>query len=166
MALERTLETPWDVPFSTQPHQPSSAYALYSVFKYLGNFSLPHFRLPAFEFKMIYAAFTSLVTVALVSFMGVQAVTHTITFANECGRGTPTLVGSNGAVLSTGAPFTINGPLTGATAYLQTGSCGSQGENCCTLDINDNGAGPVCTTQCPATECSANGGNLAITFCD
>ncbi|KAJ7290608.1 glycopeptide [Mycena rebaudengoi] len=51
------------------------------------------------------------------------AETHTVHFTNACGRGTPTLVqGPN--VLSRGGDFTINGPLIGAIAYLQTGkSC-------------------------------------------
>ncbi|KAJ7138813.1 hypothetical protein C8R46DRAFT_1234063 [Mycena filopes] len=33
-------------------------------------------------------------------------------------------------VLSSGAPFTTNGPLSGAIAYLQTGSCGFNGDGC------------------------------------
>ncbi|PCH44479.1 hypothetical protein WOLCODRAFT_76567 [Wolfiporia cocos MD-104 SS10] len=59
-----------------------------------------------------------------------KAETHTVTFDNRCGRGTPTLRGQNGEVLSTGAPYTINGPLISAIAYLQTGICGENGEKC------------------------------------
>ncbi|KAF7340584.1 Glycopeptide [Mycena sanguinolenta] len=58
------------------------------------------------------------------------AESHTVTFANNCGFGTPTLIGQGGAVLSTGGAYTSNGPLTGAIAYLQTGSCGFNGEGC------------------------------------
>ncbi|KAF7351781.1 Glycopeptide [Mycena sanguinolenta] len=58
------------------------------------------------------------------------AETHTVTFANNCGFGTPTLIGQGGAVLSTGGAYTSNGPLIGAIAYLQTGGCGFNGEGC------------------------------------
>ncbi|KAF8872448.1 hypothetical protein CPB84DRAFT_1737614 [Gymnopilus junonius] len=59
----------------------------------------------------------------------VRAETHTVHFTNLCGFGTPTLIrGPN--VLSTGGDFTINGPLTGAIAYLQTGNFNGEG---CTL---------------------------------
>ncbi|PPQ96999.1 hypothetical protein CVT26_006408 [Gymnopilus dilepis] len=58
-----------------------------------------------------------------------RAETHTVHFTNNCGFGTPTLIqGPN--VLSTGGDFTINGPLLGAIAYLQTGGCGFNGEGC------------------------------------
>ena len=83
----------------------------------------------------------------------VRAETHTITFTNKCGAFTvrqgptlflmlsigsddlallfikPTLV-ENNQVVSTGAPVTTNGPIISAVAYLQTGSCGLNGENC------------------------------------
>ncbi|KAF7372828.1 Glycopeptide [Mycena sanguinolenta] len=58
------------------------------------------------------------------------AESHTVTFSNGCGHGTPTLISQNGAVLSTGGAYTSNGPLIGAIAYLQTGSCGFNGEGC------------------------------------
>ncbi|KAF7340551.1 Glycopeptide [Mycena sanguinolenta] len=53
------------------------------------------------------------------------AESHTVTFANNCGFGTPTLIGQGGAVLSTGGAYTSNGPLVGAIAYLQTGELSS-----------------------------------------
>ncbi|CAK5270758.1 unnamed protein product [Mycena citricolor] len=54
---------------------------------------------------------------------------HTVSFVNKCGFGTPTLIqGPN--VLSSGAPFTSNGPLVAAIAYLQTGACGFNGDGC------------------------------------
>ncbi|KAF7378510.1 Glycopeptide [Mycena sanguinolenta] len=77
-----------------------------------------------------------------------RAETHTVSFTNKCGFGTPTLIqGPN--VLSTGgkllspprAPnsfdagaYTSNGPLISAIAYLQTGACGFNGEGCTLLE--------------------------------
>ncbi|KAH7912368.1 glycopeptide [Hygrophoropsis aurantiaca] len=66
--------------------------------------------------------------------LSVHAETHTITFTNNCGYGTPTLV-QNGNILSTGSPCTSNGPIVSAIAYLQTGACGLNGENCTTVEI-------------------------------
>ncbi|KAJ7093407.1 Glp-like protein [Mycena belliarum] len=60
---------------------------------------------------------------------GVHAERHTVIFDNRCGRGTPMLIqGPN--VLSTGGAYTSNGPLNSAIAYLQTGSCGFNGDGC------------------------------------
>ncbi|KAJ7098515.1 Glp-like protein [Mycena belliarum] len=71
-------------------------------------------------------AFFALLAIAAV---GVQAEQHTVTFDNRCGFGTPTLIqGPN--VLSTGGAYTVNGPLFSAIAYLQTGSCGFNGDGC------------------------------------
>ncbi|KZV76443.1 hypothetical protein PENSPDRAFT_722597 [Peniophora sp. CONT] len=72
----------------------------------------------------------SVVVVALAISVVVRAETHTITFTNNCGFGTPTLRDQNGNVVSTGASYTVNGRLIGAIAYLQTGACGSLGEGC------------------------------------
>ncbi|PCH44509.1 hypothetical protein WOLCODRAFT_76465 [Wolfiporia cocos MD-104 SS10] len=70
-----------------------------------------------------------------------RAETHTVTFTNDCGYGTPYLRAQNGDVLSTGDAYTINGPLIGAIAYLQTGSdCGANGENCIIVETTlENG---------------------------
>ncbi|KAF8142358.1 hypothetical protein K438DRAFT_1922583 [Mycena galopus ATCC 62051] len=71
---------------------------------------------------------TSLALLAL-AISNVHAETHTVHFTNLCGFGTPTLIqGPN--VLSTGGDYTSNGPLISAIAYLQTGSCGFNGEGC------------------------------------
>ncbi|KAJ7144546.1 hypothetical protein C8R44DRAFT_692047 [Mycena epipterygia] len=72
---------------------------------------------------------TAVLAVLAVAVSSVRAESHTVTFTNNCGRGTPTLI-QNGNVLSTGGAFTSNGPLIGAIAYLQTGSCGFNGEGC------------------------------------
>ncbi|KAJ7138229.1 hypothetical protein C8R44DRAFT_341920 [Mycena epipterygia] len=71
----------------------------------------------------------TLAVLAAVFVSNANAENHTVTFINNCGFGTPMLIqGSN--VLSTGAPFVIDGPLIGASAYLQTGACGFNGEDC------------------------------------
>ncbi|KAJ7343760.1 Glp-like protein [Mycena albidolilacea] len=71
------------------------------------------------------------------------AETHTVSFVNNCGRGTPTLIqGPN--VLSTGGAFTSNGPFRSWIAYLQTGSCGFNGEGCTIVEgtlVNPTTAG-------------------------
>ncbi|KAJ7153226.1 hypothetical protein C8R46DRAFT_1228167 [Mycena filopes] len=62
-----------------------------------------------------------------------NAETHTVTFANKCGFGTPKLIQGPNTLSSGGesvSPFTTNGPLISAIAYLQTGSCGFNGEGC------------------------------------
>ncbi|KAM5544758.1 hypothetical protein V8D89_001656 [Ganoderma adspersum] len=71
---------------------------------------------------------TSVVTLA--ALVGsVVGETHTVHFDNRCGFGTPMLIqGPN--VLSTGAPYTSDGPLVSAIAYLQTGQCSFNGEGC------------------------------------
>ncbi|KAI0073022.1 glycopeptide [Panus rudis PR-1116 ss-1] len=74
--------------------------------------------------------------VAIVASLASQVAgeTHTVTFDNRCGRGTPTLRAQNGAILSTGGAYTIRGPLIGAIAYLQTGGCGNNGEGCTLIE--------------------------------
>ncbi|PCH44475.1 hypothetical protein WOLCODRAFT_76446 [Wolfiporia cocos MD-104 SS10] len=76
---------------------------------------------------------------ASAAIVNVHAETHTITFTNNCGYGTPYLRDQNGNVLSTGAPYTSNGPILGAIAYLQTGPCGNNGENCLLVETSLNG---------------------------
>nr|VWO99925.1 N/A [Ganoderma boninense] len=74
------------------------------------------------------------VAVALAAFVGtVAGESHTVHFDNRCGYGTPTLI-QGGNVLSTGGDYTSNGPLTAAIAYLQTGSCGFNGEGCTLIE--------------------------------
>ncbi|KAJ6468507.1 hypothetical protein C8R47DRAFT_1223308 [Mycena vitilis] len=69
----------------------------------------------------------------------VAAESHTVTFTNNCGYGTPTLI-QGASVLSTGGAYTIGGPLNAAIAYLQTGkwlvvrSCGFNGEGCTMIE--------------------------------
>ncbi|KZV63020.1 glycopeptide [Peniophora sp. CONT] len=72
--------------------------------------------------------FASAALLAAVS--SVSAESHTVSFTNKCGYGTPTLISQSGSVLSTGGAYTVNGQLIGAIAYLQTGSCGFNGDGC------------------------------------
>ncbi|KAF5309378.1 hypothetical protein D9619_012481 [Psilocybe cf. subviscida] len=78
-------------------------------------------------------SFKTLIALFAVGVVGAMAESHTVTFTNKCGRGTPTLI-QGGNVLSTGGSFTSNGPLTAAIAYLQTGSCGFNGEGCTLIE--------------------------------
>ncbi|KAJ6461424.1 hypothetical protein C8R45DRAFT_1108656 [Mycena sanguinolenta] len=110
-------------------------------------------------FSSIKAATLAVIAVAASKAL---AESHTITFENKCGFGTPTLISEGGAVLSTGAPYT-SGPLIGAIAYLQTvrtpittglrgrvrGSCGLYGQNCTVVEITlmnptTPGTGSIC----------------------
>jgi len=74
----------------------------------------------------------SAVLASLVAF--VAAESHTISFTNRCGTGTPTLVSQNGVILSTGAAYTADAPIIGAIAYLQTGGCGLNGDFCTAVE--------------------------------
>ncbi|KAK7687749.1 hypothetical protein QCA50_008967 [Cerrena zonata] len=78
--------------------------------------------------------FKAFIAIATLTIAQVSAETHTVVFDNRCGFGTPTLRAQNGQVLSTGGSFTINGPLIGAIAYLQTGGCGANGEGCTLIE--------------------------------
>ncbi|KAI0693995.1 hypothetical protein C8T65DRAFT_667296 [Cerioporus squamosus] len=76
----------------------------------------------------------SAVAMAVLSGVSVRAESHTIRFKNNCGKGTPQLI-QNGKVLSSGEDFVSNGPFSAAIAYLQTGECLLNGENCSTLEM-------------------------------
>ncbi|KAJ7082774.1 hypothetical protein C8R44DRAFT_753649 [Mycena epipterygia] len=82
---------------------------------------------------MFFSVKTAALAALAVAVSSVRAESHTVTFTNNCGFGTPTLI-QNGNVLSTGGDFTSNGPLIGAIAYLQTGGCGFNGEGCTTVE--------------------------------
>ncbi|KAJ3484699.1 hypothetical protein NLI96_g5444 [Meripilus lineatus] len=72
--------------------------------------------------------------VSLFAAVAVRAEQHIVRFQNKCGHGTPQLIqGPN--VLSTGRDYVSNGPLTSAIAYLQTGNCGFNGENCALVEL-------------------------------
>ncbi|KAJ7055999.1 glycopeptide [Mycena amicta] len=93
--------------------------------------------------------FVAALTLLALAVTGVRGETHTITFNNNCGRGTPMLIqGSN--VLSTGGAYTKNGPIVSAIAYLQTGSCGFNGDGCTMVETtlrNPTSAGSGSSTD-------------------
>ncbi|KAI0812787.1 hypothetical protein BC629DRAFT_1589506 [Irpex lacteus] len=84
----------------------------------------------------------SALTVVFSALSVASAETHTITFDNKCGRGTPTLL-VGGKVVSTGQPFTSSGTISGI-AYLQTGECLYNGENCSILEFTLTNPAPGC----------------------
>nr|BAF46901.1 glycopeptide [Phanerodontia chrysosporium] len=91
----------------------------------------------------------TLLIASAVLLVGVSAETHTVSFANNCGFGTPLLM-AGGQTLSHGEPVTINGPLVAAIAFLQTGNCGTNGEDCTLVEttlINPTSPGSGSSTD-------------------
>ncbi|KAL1722813.1 hypothetical protein EV715DRAFT_269963 [Schizophyllum commune] len=75
---------------------------------------------------------------AVVFFAGaalVAAESHTVTFHNNCGSGTPQLEQNFQTLHSGDGSYTHNGPLSAAIAYLQTGSCGGSADGCTLLEL-------------------------------
>ncbi|KAK1225447.1 hypothetical protein PQX77_011617 [Marasmius sp. AFHP31] len=64
----------------------------------------------------------------------VMGESHTVKFNNKCGKGTPKLIQA-GKTLSSGGTYKHNGAFTAAIAYLQTGPCLLNGENCMTVEM-------------------------------
>ncbi|KAJ3713551.1 hypothetical protein C8R42DRAFT_727038 [Lentinula raphanica] len=96
----------------------------------------------------MFATLRTIVLVAAAFAIGAQAETHTVTFTNLCGTGTP-LLKANGVTLSTGGAYTSNGPLSSAIAYLDVG-CGDNGEGCTTVEttlVNPTTAGSGSSTD-------------------
>ncbi|KZV69259.1 hypothetical protein PENSPDRAFT_486130 [Peniophora sp. CONT] len=62
------------------------------------------------------------------------AESHTVTFINNCGFGTPTL-SVQGSVVSTGTDYATNGPISGGLAYLDYDACGANGGNCTGVEL-------------------------------
>ncbi|KAI6133814.1 hypothetical protein EV401DRAFT_1576069 [Pisolithus croceorrhizus] len=78
----------------------------------------------------------SLVLAFFISFffaVGTSAESHTIQFVNQCGYGTPALMYNGNNVLN-GNQYTSSGPFSGI-AYLQTGYCNTNGENCTLMEM-------------------------------
>ena len=80
--------------------------------------------------------------------------THTVRLINHCGKGTPKLV-QGGKILSNGSDYTSFGPLRGAVAYLQTGTCGLNGNNCTLIDTTLENVSPGVTGS--VTSINTNG---------
>ncbi|KAJ7188289.1 hypothetical protein C8R46DRAFT_1341093 [Mycena filopes] len=74
-------------------------------------------------------------SLALLAFAPATAVaeSHTVKFDNQCGYGTPQLI--KGGDVLTNTSYTSTGELAAAIAYLQTGSCGFNGEKCTLLEL-------------------------------
>ncbi|VDC03309.1 unnamed protein product [Peniophora sp. CBMAI 1063] len=78
----------------------------------------------------------SLLSTAVIFSLGVvaNAESHTVTFINNCGFGTPTL-SVQGSVVSTGSDYTSNGQIEGGTAYLDYDTCSTNGGNCTGVEL-------------------------------
>ncbi|EUC59589.1 glycopeptide protein [Rhizoctonia solani AG-3 Rhs1AP] len=80
--------------------------------------------------QTLYSFLTNILTIGL----GTQAEKHTVTFKNNCGRGTAKLIQGSKVLHSGGGSYTHHGPLMSAIAYLDTGPCKFNGEECTTLE--------------------------------
>ncbi|KAF8881535.1 hypothetical protein CPB85DRAFT_1340273 [Mucidula mucida] len=78
-------------------------------------------------------ALTFFVAVILYTATLVRSETHTISFDNQCGYGTPKLIRGNDVLTSTS--FTANGTFASAIAYLDTGSCLFNGDGCTVVEM-------------------------------
>ncbi|KZT10627.1 uncharacterized protein LAESUDRAFT_341679 [Laetiporus sulphureus 93-53] len=72
--------------------------------------------------------------VTLLATSGVKAETHSVMFDNQCGYGYPQLI-QGGTLLSNGSVYTGEGAISSVIAYLQTGDCGWNGENCALVEL-------------------------------
>jgi len=90
--------------------------------------------------SMFFKLATGLLAATVVSLQA-NAETHTVTFTNKCGYGTPYLWSQTGTLLSTGGAYTSDGPAPGLIAYLQTGNCGQNGEDCTLVEATLENAG-------------------------
>ncbi|EPT01254.1 hypothetical protein FOMPIDRAFT_1161879 [Fomitopsis schrenkii] len=96
-----------------------------------------------------------------------NAETHTVTFTNKCGYGTPTLYSQTGQLLSTGGAWTSNGAALGLIAYLQTGGCGQNGEDCTLVEATlENGGSAADISLIPPHEFSVTSGFGYYDGCD
>ncbi|QRV78079.1 hypothetical protein RhiJN_06094 [Ceratobasidium sp. AG-Ba] len=84
---------------------------------------------------MFSKSFIAAVVAAVVGAVGVAAESHTITFINKCGSGTPTIVNQTGKVVSTGNSYTINGSFVGGRAFLVNGACKLYGVGCTVVEM-------------------------------
>ena len=113
----------------------------------------------------------SIALAALVAVAGANAERHVITFENRCGHGTvrlslvvhrpihltliyfltqPQLWQYGRELLKGKSSYTSNGPFPAAIAFLQTGKCGANGENCLLLEttlVNPTCIGCVSSTD-------------------
>ncbi|KAF9820636.1 hypothetical protein IEO21_01339 [Rhodonia placenta] len=110
---------------------------------------------------------TTFALAVALAFVQVNAESHTVTFNNRCGYGTPYLRASNGAVLSTGGSYTSNGALVGAIAYVPYRSCGNNGEECTLIETTlQNGYSSTDISLIPPHEFSVTSGFGYYDGCD
>ncbi|KAH9987647.1 hypothetical protein BJV74DRAFT_773875 [Russula compacta] len=96
--------------------------------------------------------------------MVVRGESHTIRFNNLCGKGTPQLV-IGGKVLSNGSDWTSDGPAQSGIAYLQTGPCWLNGEQCAIVEFNLNNPGcPGCGSSTDISLISPHALNVPTGF--
>ncbi|KZT07556.1 uncharacterized protein LAESUDRAFT_758557 [Laetiporus sulphureus 93-53] len=116
----------------------------------------------------MFSKFTASLVAVAIALVHVNAETHTVTFTNDCGgSGYPILRAQDGTILSTGGAYTIDGPLIGAIAYLQTGGCGDNGEYCTLIETTlENGASSTDISLIPPHEFSVTSGFGYYDGCD
>ncbi|KZT64574.1 hypothetical protein DAEQUDRAFT_678342 [Daedalea quercina L-15889] len=105
---------------------------------------------------------------AATAFVRVQAETHTVSFVNDCGYGTPYLWGPNGVFYYSGeGTYTFDSEAPGLIAYLQTGNCGNDGEYCTLVEASlINGASSADISLVPPHEFSVTSGFGFYGGCD
>ncbi|KAI0266973.1 hypothetical protein BC834DRAFT_822858 [Gloeopeniophorella convolvens] len=92
------------------------------------------------------STFFTLALAALTAAAAVRAESHTISFDNQCGKGTPQIV-IGGQIVSNGEPWTTGsqaGIACLTVAWRRAGNCGLNGENCSLLEFNLNNPAPGC----------------------
>ncbi|KAI0695519.1 hypothetical protein BC835DRAFT_1346216 [Cytidiella melzeri] len=105
----------------------------------------------------------SVVAVVLATLSVVKAESHTISFSNKCGHGTPTLI-IGGNIVSTGKPYTSSHTISGI-AYLQTGPCLYNGENCALVEMTlNNPTCPGCGSSADISLISPHAYNVETSF--
>jgi len=87
-----------------------------------------------FAFNKVFTVIALFAWSALAAPIRIRSESHTVSFVNNCGSGTPQLV-QGGVILSSGEAYTSNGPFEAAIAYLQNGPCLLNGEECTTVEI-------------------------------
>ncbi|KZT66165.1 hypothetical protein DAEQUDRAFT_746718 [Daedalea quercina L-15889] len=88
-----------------------------------------------------------------------NAESHTVTFTNNCGYGTPTLKSQTGETLSTGGAWTSSGSA--------LGGCGDNGEYCTLVEATlENGGSAADISLIPPHEFSVTSGFGYYDGCD
>ncbi|TFK44004.1 hypothetical protein BDQ12DRAFT_717201 [Crucibulum laeve] len=88
---------------------------------------------------------------------------HGVTFDNQCGSGRP-IITEGGSVISDGSStYTNSSSLWAGRAFLQTGSCGSNGEGCTVVEMTlINPTSTVDISLIPPFELSVSANQLLV----